>query len=420
MRILFLLPDFPYPASTGGRRKVFNILKYLSNRHQCEILCFGNAEDACTAGLIAALPNVRVIGVFSPASGMARWVGVLRILAVGLPPSFAPFSSREYTAVLRECLAGGGYDLIHYDIVNMAQYFRLDFKTPSVHSPNDATSSVYFRLADDTSWSLLKLRLLISATLLRRFERSTYHLFNKIHVVSPDDARYLVNLVPKADVATIPVPIDDLFLNEVGPQDHKSDVLARFPTIACTGNLGNPAIAEGVRKFVNVALPIILKQLPNVRFVVLGQNPSKTLHDQLTKTSGIEFLTWVEDYRRFLCDVDIVLVPDDVGPPGAKTRTLEAMGLGLPVVGTATAFAGMPFVNREHGLLYKTAPECAELMLSLLNNKQMREEIGTRSRQLVVNEFSLSVIGPRYERLYSDAIAKFGLQQHRGLSRSSD
>ena len=55
MRILFLLPDFPYPPSTGGRLKVFNELLYLSDRHQCNVLCFGNALEADVSGLAAVL-----------------------------------------------------------------------------------------------------------------------------------------------------------------------------------------------------------------------------------------------------------------------------------------------------------------------------------------------------------------------------
>lgn len=417
MKILFLLPDLPYPASTGGRLKIFNILKHLSDRHQCDILCFGNSDNTNRAGLVAALPTVRVLGVFPRVSGIARWISLLRNLALGLPPSFASFSQRKYVAALRECLAEGGYDLIHYDIINMAQYVGLNSEIPSVHSPNDATSLVYFRMAEGAPWSLLKLRLLISAILFRRFERRTYHLFNIIHVVSQDDAEYLINLVPKVDVATISIPIDDRFLNIVESRDKKRSALPRYPTIVCTGNLANRAIAEGVREFATVALPIIVKQVPNVRFVVLGQNVSKTFHDQLTNTSNIEFLAWVEDYREFLGDADVVLVPDKVGAPGAKTRTLVAMGLGLPVVGTATAFAGIQFVNREHGLLYKTTPECAELILSLLNSSIKCEYLGLKARQLVVDAFSLSVVGPKYESLYLEAIAKFSLRRPEGPSR---
>jgi glycosyltransferase involved in cell wall biosynthesis len=417
MRILFLLPDFPYPPSTGGRSKVFNVLNHLAKQHQCDILCFGDVDELNKTKLTTLLPNVRVLGVFPPINGISKWVRMLWGFICGLPPSFAAFSGHKYISALKECLAGCDYDLIHYDIINMAQYLHFGSDIASAHSPNDATSLVYFRMADRTLWSLEKVKLLVSAILLRRFERKNYSLFNKVHVVSQDDAEYLMSLGASIDITVVPIAIDEVFLNKVDFQNIKDNAAARCPTIVCTGNLGNPAIAKGVQDFINEALPIILTKLPNVRFVMLGQNVGKALYEQLVKTSNIEFLTWVEDYRSFLSEADVVLVPDDVGPPGAKTRTLQAMGLGVPVVGTETAFAGIPFVDREHGLLYKTTAECAELILLLFNNKKVREDLGEKAHQLVMEEFSLSVVGPKYEQLYKDAITKFNSQHHGRVAR---
>jgi len=324
-----------------------------------------------------------------------------------LPPSLASFAGRKYVSALSACLARDDYDVVHYDIVNMAQYLRLGSKIPSVHSPNDATSMAYFQMAERANWPLEKIRLLISAILLRRFECKNYPFFTKIHVVSKSDAAYLMDVGSIVDVVTIPIAIDELFLCKVGFQNAKDKALERNPRIVCTGNMGNPAIAQGVQDFIDYALPIILEKMPNVCFVFLGQNVSKSLQQQLKGTSNIKFFTWVEDYRSFLADADVVLVPDTVGPPGVKTRTLQAMGLGLPVVGTETAFAGIPFVNREHGLVYRTMPECAELILNLLNNRNLCEDIGAKAHQIIMDEFSLSAIGPKYEKLYEEAIHKF-------------
>lgn len=115
----------------------------------------------------------------------------------------------------------------------------------------------------------------------------------------------------------------------------------------------------------------------------------------------------MDDYRAFLAKADVVLVPDHLGAPGLKTHTLQAMGLGLPVVGTATAFAGIPFANRTHVLSYITMPECAELISALLGDKKMRKAIGANAHQLVADEFSLNVVGPKYEKMYFDAFANF-------------
>jgi len=412
MRILFLLPDFPYPPSTGGRLKVFNELAYLSERHQCDILCFGKPDNIQKSGLAAALPKVRVEGLIPAPSGMSKLVGMVWNLIRGLPPSLAAFSARNYALAVKGCLAKGHYDVVHYDIVNMAQYLPLGSKLPSVHSPNDATSLVYFRVAGQTPWSLAKIRLLISAIFLRRFEQRMYPLFTKVHVVSGVDAAYLKRLDPMIDISTIPITIDGDFLVKVHGYDRKNEVPEFGPRIVCTGNLGNPAIAQGVEEFLQDAFPSILQKMPNTQFVVLGQNVSPSLQQKLKDTANVEFHTWVDDYRSFLAQADVVLVPDCAGPPGAKTRTVQAMGLGLPVVGTDVAFEGIPLTNGEHALVYRTMPECAELILKLLNNRGMRDMLGANAHRLAVEEFALSSVGPKYENLYKDAVIKHKSHQH--------
>lgn len=409
MRILFLLPDFPYPASTGGRLKVFNILKYVSRGSQCDILCFGQINELELTGLATSLPAVQVLRVFPPVTGIRKlWAGVGAVLQ-GLPPSFATFSRSEYRVFLQEVLKKNAYDIVHYDIINMAQHLPLGAHTASCHSPNDATSLVYFRMAGRLGWSFQKLRILLSAMLLRRFERKTYPMFDKIHVVSTEDAAYLSSLDKRIDVTVIPIAVDGSFSPSVDSRSQRRDIQKKPARIICTGNFDNSAIAAGIDQFVRGAMPAIVRALPGTELVILGKNVNERLKQRYASVPGVRVLTWVENYLEFLSTADVVLVPDQVGPDGAKTRTLEAMSLKLPVVGTRTAFAGIPAVHREHGLVYGSMPECIELMLSVLQDQKLKDDIGNNASRLVAENFSLDAVGPMYERLYEAAIVKFKL-----------
>ena len=407
MRILFLLPDFPYPASTGGRLKVFNILKHMSRSNQCDILCFGEINGEKLTGLAASLPAVKVLQVFPPVTGLRKLRAGLWGLVRGLPPSFAAFSRPEYRVFLQDCLKKDAYDIVHYDIINMGQYLTFGRCTASLHSPNDATSLVYFRMAGRLGWSFQKLRILFSATLLRRFERKTYPLVDKVHVVSMEDAAYLSSLDEGIDVTAIPIAIDGTLAPD-GEWSSRPGARHKGNTrIVCTGNFDNSAIAAGVDQFVRCAMPAIVTALPGTELVILGKNVSERLKQQYAGLPGVQVLTWVENYLEFLSTADVVLVPDQVGPYGAKTRTLEAMSLKLPVVGTRTAFAGIPAFHREHGLIYESMPECIELMLSVLRDEKLKDDLGKKAFQLVADNFSLDAVGPKYAQLYEAAIAKF-------------
>ncbi len=408
MRILFLLPDFPYPPSTGGRAKVFNELIFLSKTHQCDVLCFGHPDSSEIIEFSSILPNVHILGIVPERSGLSKLAAMILNVMCLVPPSFAAYRASEFGRLFKHAVATGSYDVVHYDIINMAQYLKNGPSVAAVHSPNDATSLSYFRMAEQVDWSIQKLRLLLSAYLIRKFEKSEFPLFSKVHVVSDVDAQYLKHLNAGMDIETIPITIDGDFLKktEVVSAPHSRD--GRRPTIICTGNLKNPGIAKGIQLFLDQAYPDILDEMPDIRLCVLGPNVSSSLRLELEQRPNVEFYEWVDDYRDFISQADVILAPDLDGT-GIKTRVVQAMGLGLPVVGTETAFEGIPFEHGKHGMRYRTMSECTSFVLRLLSDQGLRQAIGDNAHRRAVEKFSLNNVGPKYEKLYQDAVKKFSV-----------
>lgn len=402
-----MLPDFPFPASTGGRLKVFNILKHMSLDHQCDILCFGKIDKTQEIFFNLELPNVNILEVIPVSTGLKRYLlGAFNLIRL-LPPSLATFFNYQYLNALKNALTNHTYDVIHYDIINMAQYAIYGERFASVHSPNDATSLVYFDVAKDLNWGPRKIHLLVSATLLKRFEKRCYYLFNKVHVVSLPDASYLLRLDSNIDTVVIPISTGQVDGKLIYNNRVLNDVFVKRLRIICTGSFENHAIADSVYAFVQLVWPRVKQLVPNVELVILGKNIPARMMLLFRSTPNLVVLTWVDDYSEFLSTADVVLIPDRVGPHGAKTRTLEAMSLKLAILGTQTAFAGMPFIDQQHGFLYKTLDECAEAMVSLLEDSTLRKRLAAGGHQLAVENFSLDIIGPRYELLYRDAFIKF-------------
>jgi polysaccharide biosynthesis protein PslH len=402
-----LLPDFPFPASTGGKLKVFNILKYMSLSHQCDILCFGKFDEVQVVSFHLELPGVNILEVIPPPTILKkRLFGILNLLRL-LPPSFAAFFSYQYVNALRRILADNTYDVIHYDIINMAQYGIYGQGFASVHSPNDATSLVYFDAAKDLNGGVRKIYSLVSAALLKKFERKNYHRFSKVHVVSLPDAEYLLRLNADIDTAVIPISTGQSAADRTCDSRVSDGASNKSLRVVCTGSFENHSIADPIYDFVRTVWPRVKRSIPHAELVILGKNIPPHMRLLFRSSPSIEVLTWVDDYPAFLSTADVVLVPDRVGPNGAKTRTLEAMGLKLAVLGTQTAFAGMPFIDQQHGFLYKSLDECAEAMINLLEDTEMRQRLATGGHQLAIENFSLDIIGPRYEHLYRDAIIKF-------------
>jgi glycosyltransferase involved in cell wall biosynthesis len=73
---------------------------------------------------------------------------------------------------------------------------------------------------------------------------------------------------------------------------------------------------------------------------------------------------------------------------GVKVRVLEAMAVGKPVISTSMVTPGINVSPGENIILADEPLEFAERVIELLNDKQLREEIGAKARLLVETNHS--------------------------------
>lgn len=403
MNILFLLPELPFPPASGGRSKAYNLLQFLSRSHQCDILCFGDQGDPNIRLLESKLPGVKVRNCIPLPSRLRKLSGALWNLIRLRPVSLAAYSDKEFARAVQLHARSDKYDVIHYDIINMVQYLRYASAIPSVHSPNDATSLAYSRLAGQLKWSAAKLRMLLATILIRRYERIFYPLFSFVHVVSPVDASYLKCISEQIRVIDLPIMINDNIYAANKAEKKFRNNAGDGPLILCIGNMNNRGVREGLTELLGNVLPEIFNNVPDARLIVLGKGSEITGKKYDQYSGAVKFMDWVDNYDDFLLGADVIIVPDKVGAPGAKTRVINAMGLGLPVVGTPTAFEGIPLMPGKHGIIYENEADCASAVIRLLSDSGIRKEIGMAARSLVRASFYPEEVGPKYEDMYRAA-----------------
>lgn len=404
MKILFLLQSLPYPPSDGISWKAYNLIRHLASKGwRCDILCFGDRDAGLRAAEFEKLsPGLKVLDVIPPPSGLERSFKKVTSLLSGLPPSLGGFKSRKFRDALKAAAGADRYDAVHYDVINMAQYLRFGPKAPAVLSSNDAISLFYVRLAAESRNVLRKLYLRLAAGLIRRFERKYYRRFDKVHVVSEVDADYLREACPGLHPEVIPLAVDNSFLDpesEGGPIRDKRGV-----NIAVTGNLDIPYIAAGLFEFLERVFPGVLRDCPQAELHVLGPKASLADEKRIKSFKGVEYLRWAEDYKAFLVAADIVLVLDKSGT-GIKTRVLDAMALGKPVLGARISFAGIAVEDGRHCFICNSPNETSLALKKLLFSPELRGKVGQAARELIRSGYSQSVVGPKWEKLYAEVRA---------------
>lgn len=119
---------------------------------------------------------------------------------------------------------------------------------------------------------------------------------------------------------------------------------------------------------------------------------------------------YVGDLRPYLSRAWVVVAPLQEGF-GVKVRVLQAMAIGKPVVSTSMVMAGIDVTPGKDIIIADTPPAFAESVIELLNNKQLRKEIGTNARRLMETNHSWEKLTDRLNEILERVVKARGQRQ---------
>jgi glycosyltransferase involved in cell wall biosynthesis len=166
---------------------------------------------------------------------------------------------------------------------------------------------------------------------------------------------------------------------------------------------------KGVVEFV-AAARILIKQGCVARFILVGnldpENPAAIAEEQLhlwQQEQNVEWWGHRSDMPAVLEQAHIVCLPSY--REGVPKALLEAAACGRPIV--ATDVPGCREIVREgvNGLLVpaRNALALAEALRTLIDDKELREQMGAKGREIVLNDFSEQKIVAETLAVYQDS-----------------
>lgn len=152
----------------------------------------------------------------------------------------------------------------------------------------------------------------------------------------------------------------------------------------------------------------IAQMRPQIRLVIVGDGPERGAIERFIQHQGLEEQIVLTGFRSdipvILRDADIFMLTSRY--EGISVALLEAMRTGLPVI--ATAVGGIPetVLNGKTGLLVELddVAGLVRAMLTLVDSKIQREQMGNQSYDYFTREFSLATLLSRYQELYTKTI----------------
>ncbi|NOQ14860.1 MAG: TIGR03088 family PEP-CTERM/XrtA system glycosyltransferase [Methyloprofundus sp.] len=141
-----------------------------------------------------------------------------------------------------------------------------------------------------------------------------------------------------------------------------------------------------------------------LNLILIGDGPLKQPAIELLENSRLQKYAWLpgerDDIAEIMRSLDIFVLPSQA--EGISNTILEAMATGLPVI--ATAVGGnteLVKVGETGELVPPSDPEAmAAALLTLIADKQKRQQQGENSHQSILDNFSIQAMVNKYTEVY--------------------
>jgi polysaccharide biosynthesis protein PslH len=390
MRILYVAPKIPWPATDGGRIAIYELVRHITERgHQAAFLGFGSpqaADELCAhAGLLWA-KAIAHDTVTNPISALGN-------LFSPLPYTASKYKSGAMADAIRSALQEELFDLVQLENTHMAHYLGLvqQNNRPAVLRLHNVESLLAERFAQTVapplSWYVG-----LQARRMYRFEVRACEQASLCLAITEEDADRVRRMAPEAQVAVSPAGVD---LERFHPQPMSEEP----GTVVSIGSLNWAPNVDSMRHFRSQLWPLILREEPTARWIVVGKDPPTDLLHWPEEDRSITVTGFVDDVRSYLHSGAVVVVPLRSGG-GMRLKILEAMAAGKAVVSTPLGAEGIPARNGEEILLAPPDRTFAAEVVRLLRQDAERKRIGKAARAWV-ERFGWNRIAESLEREYS-------------------
>ena len=383
MKILMLSPVSPFPSNTGGLVRIAQIHSGLCQYHDVTLV-FPSVES--DRGF-RSNQNVWKISIQQPN----------RLHKVKALFSKNPYHQTLYYKPLmrekiRELLAIEKFDLIYAHSIYTLSYVAAVKNVPIIVDQQNVDREYWMNKSNAPSASFFYRTICrINRRKVINFERGMQKNLTGYVSVSLRDREITMGYAEKNVKHFIIAP------NGVDTKHYKQKQYLDNPgkiTLGFLGSLDLEINQSAVNHLCQKILPLVRSRLPAllVSVLLIGRNPPTWLREEFKSDRSIVFSGTVEDLHPYLRTVDILCLPLDQGA-GTKLRVLEAMSVGIPIVGNSFAFIGIDEVlSGENVICAADDNSFATHICQLALDFENRKRLGCAARELVTASYDWTMI----------------------------
>lgn len=419
-RVLTVLPDFPFPAITGLHLRHLSNLDLVHRLGCYSALLYFTTEErdptpqqAQNRPLLGApepplksTPLARICDEvhhggkrfphanFSTASLIARKLDFLARGALSLPGKYYPFSM-SYDRIGAQEIVLDHAQRVQADFVVLASMFmhysaalrQHGFKT--IIDAADVLTNLSASFMANLRGRAGRIGLLANYLACRSQERIFLRKCSELWATSDAEAEQFRRFAPGVRVLVVPNCLDEAAIRPAAAP--MKPVIGFIGTYSYTPNLTAALfLAEQV-------FPRVAHSVPDAVLRLAGANMPPAERARLSALPGVELLGRVEDSGAFVNECAVLALPVFLRG-GVPLKLIEAMARGKAIVATPELVAGLDLVDRREVMVRGNPEDFAAAIVSLLEDRHAREQLGANARACFARDFSISSVESRLRR----------------------
>ena len=158
------------------------------------------------------------------------------------------------------------------------------------------------------------------------------------------------------------------------------------------GSIGSFEPRKGHPVLFDALDELVKSSFPNAHLMMVGDGPDETVLVERVKTLGLErhvsFFPFTDEPNYVFERLDITVLPS-LNKEGLPNVLLESMSMGVPVVSSNIGGVSEIVMDRETGYMVEPGDKSslAEAIKKVWANQNSYQEMRTKARRLIVNQF---------------------------------
>ena len=399
-KILVINPISLFPKIMASQDRVYNLIKRLSLDHDVDVLTFYKTEqekndsENMLKNYCKNLSQVRVINGYSKiARKLFALKNILKLFLFNYPINYSVFSEKYYCENILRII-----DKYDYDIVQV-EYWYLGYVLKKINSGCIKVIDTHDVLFDKKEQEIKKLH---EGKLTGR-KAKEIEKYQALELACLQNSDLLISITQQDyEKFNQLLPMKKNIIVSTGQDvehylQYKSNKIDN--SILFYGSMGAPANIDAFFRFWNKVLPFVKEKINDVKVYVVGSNPPKQIKE-LDNAKDVIVTRFVEDVREYLSKSAVSVIPLNVAA-GFRSRIVEVMAMGIPVVGTSNALGSFEMEHGVHGFIENDDKKIAEYLIKLLSDDEFRNQLSKNCKKFVCEKYSIEATYGNLSNYYS-------------------